>query len=234
MTLQTRLSPSRARQRSDSGDWRELVHSLAETTNEADRERLFADFVAEYARTLPSAGRHWSSIVSLLRSAQLAEGITEQLAGAPRTVVDEIELPHFDDAEVLAESALRAGVRSRVYETELLTAAAVSRLLGSVSKNPRQLANRWRASGRLLGVPYRNQYLYPAFQVDAEHMRLRDAAAEVNVLLGAADDPWGVASWWLAPNGRIGGAAPADLLGDAGREPEIAELARSIAHDDVA
>jgi len=234
MALKTRSGPSRTSRHSATVEWSDILRSLAETTDEAERERLFADFVAEYARTLPSAGRHWSSIVSLIRSVQLAESLTEQLAGEPRTLIDEVELPRFDDAAVLAESALRAGVRSRVYETELLTAAAVSRLLGSTSKNPRQLANRRRASGQLLGVPHRNQYLYPSFQVDAEHMRLRDAAVDVNVLLGAANDPWGVASWWLAPNGRIGGVAPADLLGNEEREPEIVELARSIAHDDVA
>ncbi len=234
MTLKTRSGPTGTRRRSTSEAWREMLSLLAEATDEEERERLFAMFVAEYARTLPSMGRHWSSLVSLLRSVQLTEDLTEKLAGDPRLVVDEVELPRFDDAAVLAESALRAGIRSRVYETELLTAAAVSRLLGSTSKNPRQLANRWRSAGRLLGVPHRNQYLYPAFQIDAEHVRLHEAAEEVNVLLCAQDDPWGVASWWLAPNGRLGGAAPADLIGDEDREADVVEIARSIAHDDVA
>ena len=37
----------------------------------------------------------------------------------------------------------------------------------------------------------------------------------MNELLGAAADPWGVASWWLTPSTRLPkGQTPADLAAD--------------------
>lgn len=50
----------------------------------------------------------------------------------------------------------------------------------------------------------------PVFQFD-HHRRLLTFAAEVNELLGADDDPWGVASWWLTPHAALHGI-PADEL----------------------
>ncbi|WP_052683284.1 MULTISPECIES: hypothetical protein [unclassified Rhodococcus (in: high G+C Gram-positive bacteria)] len=44
---------------------------------------------------------------------------------------------------------------------------------------------------------------------------VREVVATVNVLLGAGADPWGVASWWLAPSTRLPqGQTPADLAVD--------------------
>ncbi len=214
-------------------EWERAVSLLAGAKTAAERERALVSFAAEVSPTLPGLGRHRVSLLAFLRSAGLAEGLAEELAGDPCIVVDEVELPRFNDADVLTESALRGQVRARVYESELLTASAVSHLLGSSSKNPRQLANRRRVASRLLGVPHRNQYLYPAFQIDSARGRVYPAAEQANMLLCAAEDPWGVASWWLAPSGRLGGTAPADLLGDEEREAEIVALAESLAEDDA-
>lgn len=46
---------------------------------------------------------------------------------------------------------------------------------------------------------------------------------EVNALLGAGRDPWGVADWWLSPNAWLG-TEPAQLLGTA-RESQVADAA---------
>ncbi len=44
---------------------------------------------------------------------------------------------------------------------------------------------------------------------------VREVVATVNVLLGVEADPWGVASWWLAPSTRLPqGQTPADLAVD--------------------
>ncbi len=51
----------------------------------------------------------------------------------------------------------------------------------------------------------------------------------MNKLLSAATDPWGVASWWISPHGRIE-AAPMSLLGTADSKHLIA-IARSIRND---
>jgi hypothetical protein len=52
----------------------------------------------------------------------------------------------------------------------------------------------------------------PAFQFDPAGQPV-PIVTEVNQLLDAADDPWGVADWWLGENPWLGGV-PADLLGE--------------------
>lgn len=51
----------------------------------------------------------------------------------------------------------------------------------------------------------------PAFQVgpDGEPIQV---VREINRILGASEDPWGVADWWLGRNAWLD-AVPADLLG---------------------
>lgn len=52
--------------------------------------------------------------------------------------------------------------------------------------------------------------VYPAFQFDRDG-RLPAIVAEINALLGASTDPWGVADWWLTEDASLG-VQPADLI----------------------
>ncbi|MFJ3921979.1 hypothetical protein [Streptomyces sp. NPDC090022] len=56
----------------------------------------------------------------------------------------------------------------------------------------------------------------PSFQFTAGG-RPRPVVREVNLLLGAGQDPWGVADWWLSPNAALD-AVPADLLDGPGED----------------
>lgn len=51
---------------------------------------------------------------------------------------------------------------------------------------------------------------FPAFQFDSEGA-LVPIVGEINALLGAREDPWGVADWWLGDEPALG-ARPADLV----------------------
>jgi hypothetical protein len=51
----------------------------------------------------------------------------------------------------------------------------------------------------------------PAFQFDPGGHPYA-VVMRINLLLDADDDPWGVADWWLGPNGWIG-AVPAESIG---------------------
>lgn len=51
----------------------------------------------------------------------------------------------------------------------------------------------------------------PAFQFTRAG-ELKPLVLRINRLLGADDDPWGVADWWLCPNVWLG-ATPAEVLG---------------------
>jgi len=52
--------------------------------------------------------------------------------------------------------------------------------------------------------------VYPAFQFDSTGAVI-PIVAEINALLGANDDPWGVADWWLGDEPSLG-SRPADLV----------------------
>ncbi|WP_369035016.1 hypothetical protein [Streptomyces adonidis] len=54
---------------------------------------------------------------------------------------------------------------------------------------------------------------------------------EVNALLDADHDPWGVADWWLSANAWLGGTSPVRLLG-TGRDRQLVETARFLMESD--
>jgi len=68
----------------------------------------------------------------------------------------------------------------------------------------------------------------PAFQFGADGLPL-PVVVGVNRFLGAADDPWGVADWWLGPDARLG-EVPVRLLG-TGRDADLWAAARAVGDD---
>jgi len=87
---------------------------------------------------------------------------------------------------------------------------------------PMQSVTDLHEDERPLTLERAGQAYAPLFQFDA-HGRLRAEASEVNVLLDATEDPWGAASWWLAPHASLH-AIPADAL-LAGRGEEVVAAA---------
>lgn len=86
-----------------------------------------------------------------------------------------------------------------------------------------------RASALIALPDERDRVFYPAFQVDPKKHRIHPEVEKVNVILGAAGDPWGVASWWLSPHARIG-APPMSLLGTS-KSQQLIALAESLFDD---
>jgi hypothetical protein len=77
------------------------------------------------------------------------------------------------------------------------------------------------ASGHVAGVvvvPSAKQFVAPSFQFGPDG-KVLPTVAEVNRILDADDDPWGVASWWLSPHAALHGI-PADQL-RSGRAADV-------------
>jgi hypothetical protein len=115
---------------------------------------------------------------------------------------------------------VRGELQHAIFRQELYKAAALGELLGSNGGAARERARSLRERGDVVGVPVGNVYAFPAFQVDVAHGRIFPIVAEINHLLGARDDPWGVAAWWFAREARLA-AAPADLVADAARADDL-------------
>lgn len=123
---------------------------------------------------------------------------------------------------------IEAEARGAVLSQPTLDARGVADALGSRGQNRRDTASALRRAGAIVGVSNGGKVWYPAFQFDARHGSVHPVVKEVNELLDAAGDPWGVASWWLSPAGRRRDRrTPADLVLD-GDDDAVRRLAHAL------
>lgn len=109
------------------------------------------------------------------------------------------------------QAEIETSARESILEHPTFAAREVAVALGK-SADDRTVAARLRERNVLVGLPVGNGYRYPQFQIDAKDHEVRPEVAEVNQLLDASHDPWGVASWWLSPSPRLDDQqSPADL-----------------------
>ncbi len=202
--------------------WARMSAAFEQAISEQDVIEAVSRLVDAY----PRLRKVHAEIETLLRTALVRDVIEEEIGGEPRHVLGPDEI--MDADELLAEARAGGEVRRHILQEEMLDAAAVSRLLGSQSVNPRQYANNLRRRAALIGLRHRNQFLYPAFQFDRDRGRVDPVVAEINQLLAADDDPWGVASWWLSTNDRLGGQAPKDALQDPEARSRLVTIAQSL------
>lgn len=184
---------------------------LAQTLDEHDRDRL----VRVLARAVH--GEQWDP----------QEVLEIVMQGAPAT------------DSVWAALDQRATRRSRSARPNLIASAAALRWVLETTRSPAAAladpeAVEAAAEAAVLEVPLvkmpgpehprgvlvllvQGTHMAPSFQFD-DMGRPIEAAQQINLLLEAEEDPWGVASWWLTPNAWLH-AIPSDELraGDPGR-----------------
>jgi len=181
---------------------------------------LVGDLIASN-RVLAVAG---PSVESVLRVAESAPTLVDQLAGEPVVHDDPDDLTAYDD--VLRVARVRGEARAAIFRTPMFSSSGVARALGAPPTN-REAARARRLRGDLIGLPHRGGFVYPAFQFDPDRHLVWPVVARVNLRLDARHDPWGVAGWWLTPD-RLLGAPPAALVTAAEREAEIEAAAEAV------
>lgn len=83
--------------------------------------------------------------------------------------------------------------------------------------------------GEVLSYADHGDNLFPTFQFNPITNRPFEAVKQVNLILDAPNDGWGVTAWWIQPNGSIAeGCAPVELLGtvNEGNAVFTAQLSR--------
>ncbi|MCL6550080.1 MAG: hypothetical protein K6T37_03570 [Acidothermus cellulolyticus] len=176
----------------------------------------------------PSLRAVRDEVVTYLRLGGGADSVTDA------TVRLLLEAAQPSPRTLTAQLRREAEARAWLLRGDLLEARDVADLLGSTGRNRRQTASALRKAGKLLGLEDRGRVYYPAFQIDATRGQVRPIVAELNQQLGAAVDPWGVASWWLTPHARLPrGKRPADLAVSSRPRDEqtLRDLARSVAEE---
>ena len=146
-----------------------------------------------------------------------AEGLgaadEEELRARVLALVDGL-MPELKDSKRSSDDPCRRNAMRRAQLLQEFGALTGEQIAEERSRaaNRHALAARWRKEGKLFGVPYRGQMLYPAFQFDDDG-RLRPVISDV---LGALPrdemSDWEVAYWWTAANGWLGGSRPVDLV----------------------
>ncbi|MFC5187897.1 hypothetical protein [Actinomadura harenae] len=155
--------------------------------------------------------RAWNRLTRLLlrvlpRNDALAGLLVE---GADRTVDTAPSRPakhEWEEIRALARELL-AALDAGPPTTAEIIAMARSRLL----EEPARAIAAAQPGLLVLTAPDGSRRA-PEFQFDRDGA-VRPVAAEINRVLGADRDPWGVADWWLSPDSALGGRVPARLIG---------------------
>lgn len=191
----------------DADELRRLEQALAAVADSSDA-------VARLAAAIHDAIQHGHTLVL---GASEGPGADDEAALHARVralieqMVPDLELPS-DAAALLA----RRNAKRRAELLQEFGALSGEQVAAERSRaaNRHALAARWRKEGKLFGVPYRGQTLYPAFQF-ADDGALRPAIAEVLAALPRERmSNWELALWWTAANGWLGGRRPVELLDD--------------------
>lgn len=211
--------------------WR--ISSLPRSTPSADDRATDVDALVDVVASLADGP-------SPLHLSSLVEVLTRRLATEQRlTLAKWILLDAIPDdpgpvpaarSSRRAEEVRRKGSILRVLDT--LKAGEVGRIIAPGTKEPRSTVARLRAASKVLGLPLgqRPDYHYPAFQFDEDSHEVTPIVAYANMRLGAASDPWGVASWWITPSELFDGWSPLDLL----RQNKLTQIAvDNVAADDA-
>ena len=113
-------------------------------------------------------------------------------------------------SELQDQARLRAEARKTIQQEDMYSERQAAVALGAEETDLSEV-EALRGRSWLIGLPSRDGYRYPTFQFDRAQMDVYEVVRTVNVLLGARDDPWSAASWWLFPNDRLGNC-PANLV----------------------
>ncbi len=157
--------------------------------------------------------RRWLTVLGQSRE------LAAQLGGDPKRVLDGLERTALDQARLQGEAI------ESIWRESMLKPGDAALALGARATN-REKVRRLRERSSLLGLPSGSGFLYPAFQFDTARRRLFPEVVEVNELIDAAGDPWGVASWWMGENARLA-ERPVDCVGTE-RARDVVEAAEAL------
>ena len=126
-----------------------------------------------------------------------------------RGLIEKLSVLLDESEQVLAAPVrLRDAVRRQVLEEPMFSEHEVATAVhGQLDIG--EIRSR-RVDSMLLALPTDSGFLYPRFQFD-QNGSVYEMVQRINQHLRAADDPWGVASWWFSEHVRLGGR-PADLM----------------------
>jgi DNA-binding transcriptional ArsR family regulator len=110
--------------------------------------------------------------------------------------------PRVISVNALLQARRNAELRAEfLTQLEHLTSSQVAELAGSTAANRSALAHRWRTEGKIFGVEWRDQWLFPRFQFDDVSGKPKpEIAAALTPFRLAGSSDWEVAAWFTGRN----------------------------------
>lgn len=158
------------------------------------------------------------------------EAMTEaQLEAFDRQLHSEGDDPTYAVPLVLVQLARRARVRTDLRASPTHDYASLAALRGETLNATRFAVHKAASGNELLLVARDERVLLPGFQfTDAGAVR-DELLPVLRPLLAAGMDPWDVWGWLTQPAGLLGGAVPAEAVGDPEEAPLVVHAAVRLA-----
>jgi hypothetical protein len=94
----------------------------------------------------------------------------------------------------------------------LATSSDVLAMLRMLSSQPLSQLAHWIVERHVVHFDWRSQTFFPLGQFDLETMHVKQSWRDALVELADVLDDWQIAHWFAAPNARLKGMAPADII----------------------
>lgn len=171
-------------------------------------------YLAELLHVARNASHHHMRVVLQAASVGPHEQDVSELRARHEALIEQMT----PELTAPSEPVVRQSRRNAEARTQLIQefGALTGDQIGeehSNAQNRHALAARWRKEGRIFGVPYRGQTLYPAFQFDMTSGEVRPTVkAVLEALPRDRMSAWECALWWTAANGLLNWRRPVDVL----------------------
>jgi hypothetical protein len=186
-------------------------HQVVHLTTGTGKAHLFAALILALATAAEEGTIDPATLVTLsaVRNLVAHGGTADRLVEA--LMPEDLAIP--TPATVLQARRNAAARTALVEEFGALRSHEVADLAESRASNRAALANRWRASNRVVAVPVGDELLYPGFQFTNEGKAHPAVGAALEAL---RSDPhttdWQAALWFASPTSWLEGRRPVDLL----------------------
>lgn len=166
---------------------------------------------------LPHASAETAHAIAktIVNIAQLVPALVEvQLRDTLESVVEAFVPKIVPTPNVLKEAHMLARARTAVLESgDWMTAAEIAEVAGFSKSNTSAQPNKWKREKSIFAIRHNGIDYFPSYGLDATagYRPLKDLATVMRVF-GDRKDGWGLAYWFMSPNGFLGGKRPQDLL----------------------
>jgi hypothetical protein len=193
-------------------------------------DRLFKSIISELEAIEQALTERAGSAPERARIAAVRANLdTAARTGRLERVIDALLPPGVPPLPAVWHAHRTAEAREEcLREHGAWTASEVAERAGSKATNRSALASSWRSAGRIVGVEWHGQIVFPAFQFDAEAHPRAPIARVLSHLRDAGLGDWQQVLWFTTRTGWLNDRRPLDVIDS---DPAAVVAAAAAFHD---